>query len=150
MLEKDSVAIQQLLNPGIINLTFPQHSLALENLSLLSKLGYQIEDYGDNSLLVRTIPSVFGTVFNKKYLINFIDEIGSHKISSLEQFCHEKIAKKSCKDAIKAGDTLELSEIKAYVKNILEKNFPATCPHGRPIIVKWSLYELDKMFKRIV
>jgi DNA mismatch repair protein MutL len=56
----------------------------------------------------------------------------------------------ACRSAIKAGDEITEPQIKKYIQELLERDIPYTCPHGRPIMIKWSFYELEKMFKRVV
>ena len=149
-LNEKKVITQELLNPVILELTSTQHITLINNVKKLELLGFVVEDFGTKTVLVRTVPVVLGRQFNKEVFFDFVDEIDKGKLESLEEFFHAKIARMSCRYAIKAGDTIELSEIKNYVQLIFSKDFPSTCPHGRPIVIKWSLFELEKMFKRVV
>ncbi len=150
-LKNKQVDIQRLLDPVILKLTPKQFNTALNKKDFLKDLGYRFEEFGHNTIIIRTIPIVLGKQFDKDLFIDFIDELEkSRKPVSLEMFFHNKIAKMACRTAIKAGDEITLPQIKQYIKELSQKNIPYTCPHGRPIMIKWSFYELEKMFKRVV
>ena len=94
---------------------------------------------------------LLGRNFDKKIFMDFLDELGKlGKIESLATIFHNRIARMACRTAIKAGDEITLPQIKQYIRELVKKNIPYTCPHGRPIMIKWSFYELEKMFKRVV
>ncbi|MEM4649820.1 MAG: hypothetical protein QXP78_04040 [Candidatus Bathyarchaeia archaeon] len=77
-------------------------------------------------------------------------ELGGFKETpEVDKIFHEKIAKMACRTAIKAGDEITIPQIKQYIQELGEQYLPYTCPHGRPIMIKFSIYELEKMFKRI-
>jgi DNA mismatch repair protein MutL len=145
-LKSKKVHVQKLLSPEIVEMTPKQFSSALANKEHLEELGYKTEEFGKNTVLVSTIPVVLGRQFNKDMFLDFVNEI--EKPESLEKFFHEKIARMACRTAIKAGDEITLPQIKKYVLDL--KGIPSTCPHGRPIMIKFSFYELEKMFKRKV
>lgn len=149
-LKDKKVITQELLNPEVLEISSKQFITIKSNLEKLKALGYIVEDFGNNTVLVRTVPVVLGRQFNKHMFLDFVDELDKGKLDSLDKFFHDKIARMSCRTAIKAGDVIELPEIKKYVEEIFSNNFPSTCPHGRPIVIKWSFYELEKMFKRVV
>jgi DNA mismatch repair protein MutL len=149
-LKNKKIITQELLNPEVLELSSKQFLSVKSNIDKLKELGFSAEEFGPNSILIRTIPVLLGRHFDKDIFLDFADELNNGKSKSLEDFFHEKIARMSCRKAIKAGDIIELSEIKRYVEKIFSDNFPSTCPHGRPIVIKWSFYELEKMFKRVV
>lgn len=144
------VAVQQLLHPEVVELTPKQHSLAISQADLLFGLGYLYDDFGRNSVRVMSIPVILGRQFNKELFIDFIEDLSlKEKPDSLSKFFHARIARMSCRTAIKAGDEITLPQIKQYIQG-LDENQVYTCPHGRPIMIRWSFYELEKMFKRVV
>ena len=150
-LKEKSVSVQELLKPEILEVNPRQFSVINANKELFENFGYNIVEFGHNTVMVISIPVLLGRQFDKTMFLDFIDDIEKHgKPKSLETFFHERIARMSCRTAIKAGDEITLPQIKDYVRSILTNDFPATCPHGRPITIKWSFYELEKMFKRIV
>lgn len=149
-LKAKKVDIQEILTPELVEVTPKQFSLAVQNLDFLSGLGYKIEEFGNNTLLVRAIPVILGRQFDKLLFIDFIEELSEkNRPETLESFFHAKIARMSCRTAIKAGDDITLPQIKKYIQGLDDAKV-YTCPHGRPIMIKWSFYELEKMFKRVV
>ncbi len=150
-LKEKKVKVQRLLNPEILEVSPKQFHTANEKKDKLEGLGYDVEPFGQNTIKLSSIPIILGRQFNNTIFMDFLDELGADdKIESLELFFHKRIARMSCRTAIKAGDEITLPQVKEYIVNILKKNFPPTCPHGRPIMIKWSFYELEKMFKRVV
>jgi DNA mismatch repair protein MutL len=132
-------------------LTPKQFQTAHSKVDILEELGYSTDKFGQNTIRIKTIPVLLGRQFDKSIFLDFVDELGrDEKLESLENFFHARIARMACRTAIKAGDEITLPQIKQYVQGILKKDFPPTCPHGRPIMIKWSFYELEKMFKRVV
>jgi DNA mismatch repair protein MutL len=124
----------------------------MANIGFLSGLGYTIEEFGYNTIRIKTIPVMLGRQFNRQMFIDFVDELSSKEEvnpESLERFFHARIARMSCRSAIKAGDEITMPQIKQYIQK-LDENKVYTCPHGRPIMLKWDFYELEKMFKRVV
>jgi len=150
-LKNKTVSVQKLLNPEIIELNPKQFITATSNLEFLKNLGYEIEEFGQQSIIVRTIPVLLGRQFDKQTFMDYLSELEINKNpESLEKFFHDKIARMSCRTAIKAGDEITLPQIKDYIQKLNDLSVPYTCPHGRPIMIRWSHYELEKMFKRIV
>jgi DNA mismatch repair protein MutL len=145
------VVVQGLLEPEIIETTPTQIQTVVQHKEELTGLGYSAEAFGHSTVRVSSIPVILGRQFNKEIFIDFLNELGKgEKIESLEGFFHAKFARMACRKAIKAGDEITLPQIKRYVQDILTRDFPPTCPHGRPIMIKWSFYELEKMFKRVI
>lgn len=145
------VRVQELLEPVILELSPKQFNTTTSNKKFLNELGYSLEEFGHNTIRIITIPVVLGKQFDKSLFLDFIDELDKKpKAESLEKFFHDRIAKMACRTAIKAGDEITLPQIKQYIQELSERNIPYTCPHGRPIMIKFSFYELEKMFKRVV
>ncbi|MEM2131353.1 MAG: DNA mismatch repair endonuclease MutL [Candidatus Woesearchaeota archaeon] len=158
-LKEKSIKIQDLLNPEIIQLSAKNYNTALSNKEFFDKIGYKIDSFGNNSIIIRSIPIILGRQLGKEMLVDFLTEMTKiidikekdiKDLTSFEKFFHNKIARMSCRKAIKAGDIITLPQIKKYIQEISENYLPLTCPHGRPILIKFSIYDLEKMFKRIV
>lgn len=148
-LKKSDVKVQKLLNPEIIELNPVKYDLTIKSKDVLMKLGYNIEDFGLNTVIVRTIPILMGRKFDKTFFLDYLDLIQKGKLD-VELLFHEKIASKACRSAIKAGDDITLPQIKIYIQELMQMNKPFNCPHGRPVMIKFSYYEIEKMFKRVV
>ena len=140
---------QELLFPITIDINKQQANLLTELIPYLENLGIIIEDFGNDSIIIRSIP-VFIKESKIKYIIyNTIDDI-----MELE-FNFEKLINKfdevlkimSCRSAIKAGDEVSGHEIKLIMQEIFRLDI-WTCPHGRPVVLRFSVESLEKMFHR--
>ncbi|MBN1502450.1 DNA mismatch repair endonuclease MutL [Candidatus Woesearchaeota archaeon] len=141
------VSLQTLLEPLLLELNPKQAIVLANNLDFFKELGFQVEEFGKNSFIVRTIPSVFGMHIDKEIILELIHNLDSKKIK-LDELKEEKIIKMACRAAVKAGDTVNLNEIRRYMQELDNRNIPFTCPHGRPVIIKLGFSQLEKMFKR--
>ncbi len=146
---RKSVDVQELLVPYMFNLNFEEELFLKRHISNLYVLGFQIEHFGDRTFQLRTIPNDLSGI----NLPEFISELFSDperllKFESVE-LVSNTIIQRACKHAVKAGDSLEKCEID-YVFKMLEVSDSLFCPHGRPIVVKFDLKDIEKMFKRIV
>ncbi|MFH0876286.1 MAG: DNA mismatch repair endonuclease MutL [archaeon] len=146
---KKEVSLQELLSPVIIHIEPEKIPIIEENISYLSELGFNIEVFGRHEILVRTIPSLLGKGCQQEIITDIITELLiKEKIKSIDSFKEEKIIYMSCRAAIKAGDEITLAEIKGHISKLDSKEIPYTCPHGRPVLIRFSFKELEKMFKR--
>lgn len=146
--EREEVVIQPLLTSENLNLNHHEYQLVSNNLDLFRKLGFDIEEFGHNTILLRGVPMVFGSPDNHALFIEILDNL-SKGINNRYELRAEKIIKMSCTNAIKAGDYIGSIEIKQLIDDLQECENPFTCPHGRPITIKITRYEIEKMFKRI-
>ncbi len=146
--ESQSISSQLLMDPVVINLSMTDMGVVEGNLDFFEKFGFGIEQYGMNSIIIRSVPNMFGQPESEKFIYEIIDELES-KDSSYE-FKLEKLASKACKSAVKAHDVLYDMEIKKLLNDLSLCVNPFTCPHGRPVIVELTEKEIEKMFKRII
>jgi len=141
--------IQALLIPISLELT-PKEKVIWEELRpILLEVGFEIEDFGGNTYLIRGIP----TFVNNQNVLPFIKEIIDDFLNSTQkkmpgEWREKTIITMSCRLAIKAGDSLDNSETKGLLKSLALTNNPYTCPHGRPTLIRFSLRELEENFKR--
>ena len=137
---------QQLLTPAAVNLDGEAYSAVLDNLPLLERCGFQCEDFGGGTVLVRALPD---------------DVPAAEAASTLEEMAQKLLLQRAdpeglrddllhtiaCKSAIKAGMTSDVTELAALVRRVQSGEI-RYCPHGRPVAAKLTRYELEKMFKR--
>ncbi|HHT50215.1 MAG TPA: DNA mismatch repair endonuclease MutL [Eubacteriaceae bacterium] len=147
--ENNNIISQSLLFPKNIQLSFEEYQTILNYKTTLKKLGYDIEEFGNNSILLRSVPIILGKPQNEDNLFELIDYLSQLKKVNISQEIDQKLISKACKSAVKAFDKLENKEIKRLIKDLANTENPYTCPHGRPTIVKISSYELERLFKRI-
>ena len=136
---------QTLLQPVAAELTKEDGALLLENLSLLEQFGFACEDFGDGAILVREVPADIDAGDAVSTLEEFAENLRSGK--SLEEKRENLLHTMACKAAIKGGWTSDISELKVLVEKV-QSGEVRYCPHGRPVAVKLTKYELEKMFKR--
>ena len=148
--ERDSgVHISQtLLAPITLNFNHTEHSEISENIDIFRELGFEIEDFGDDSFIIRSAPYVsdktdIDEVFRE--LIDIVRVNGRAARGSIESEALYSIA---CHSAIRANKKLSGMEMQKLAEDIF--NIPPTCPHGRPIRIALTKKEIEKMFKRIV
>lgn len=147
-IEKNSLIVQDLLVAYTFNCNTLEYQFFIDNIEKLKNLGFYIEPFGHNNLKLTKIPMLFFDLNLK----DFIEEIKSNIISfnkKSSDILKDFIAQKACKSAVKAGDSLSISEIVLLLKD-LEKRPVLLCPHGRPIIVEITKKQLEKWFKRVL
>ena len=119
-----------------------------EWIDILNSMGYNIEAFGDNTYIVREIPT-FMTLEEAESFVNvFIDSYNDDR-KTTNQVVIDKLITKACKSSIKANDYIKDNEIAALIEDLKNCRNPFSCPHGRPTFIKFSKYDIEKMFKRI-
>ncbi|NQZ84156.1 MAG: DNA mismatch repair endonuclease MutL [Nanoarchaeales archaeon] len=150
--EGKSAATQMLIKSEIIHLTTSEMLGFEENISSLISVGFEVEKFGDNEVIVRGVPvSVRRNILNANDLKDMLyDVVVNKKIKCVEDEKFSKVASMACRIAIMAGDELTMVQMKKIVENLRTLKQPFNCPHGRPTFLKYSFYELEKKFKRVV
>jgi len=142
-----SLPSQTLLFPQLIEFSSNDFDTVLEIYTHLEKIGFRMKKSKNNSLIIEGVPLELQWGEEKKVLNEIIDHyINEKKIHS--SFIDSLAASYACKAAIKAGDILNDDEMHSLVDSLFGTKNPYFCPHGRPIIIKLSLEELDKRFER--
>ena len=137
------------LIPIIINLSPSEiKRLTEDKIKILNQIGIEIEGFGLNTIKISSIPVFIKGYNEEKYLEEIIDQvIRNDKIDLIELRKHV-IATMACKASIKANDHLEIREMEDLIKTLFTCDNPTCCPHGRPTIVHFTKYDIEKMFKR--
>ncbi len=138
------ISRQALLIPQRINIDLRDQDIIFEKKEILKELGFEIEEFGKNEILIRTIPIFKFQESIESLFREVIKELKEYKQRDPRESI---IISMSCKGAIKAGQKLTLEEMDILIGN-LHKIGEYTCPHGRPIILKLDLDEIEKKFKR--
>ena len=147
--EKEMVAIQHLITPQILELTNTELEIVKKNINLFNRLGFIVEEFGTNSVIIRGVPILFGKPQTKKLFLELVDTI-SNDIKSTYEFKLDKIIKIACTEAIKSGDRIVNIEVDSLLQQLGNTSNPYTCPHGRPTIIQITKKDLEKEFKRIM
>ena len=142
----------QLISPPIIlNLTMPEAQLLETYMDQFTRIGFQIEEFGQDSYAVRGVPDNLFSIAKKDLLMEMIDSLSDEIYTGLaSDLIDEKIASMSCKAAVKGNSRLSAQEVDALIGELLTLDNPYHCPHGRPTIIAMTKKELEKKFKRIV
>lgn len=146
---RNKKASQVLLKPVTVTLSKNEYSTVIDNLSVFSEAGYLVEDFGSGTVIVRECPmavsgdDIEDTVIEiATYLTENRTDVEAEKI---DRILHTS----ACKAAIKAGYKNSTAEMKVLAEQVLYTNEIRYCPHGRPVLIEISKYELEKQFGRI-
>lgn len=145
---RQDINMQMLIDPIVMEVSNVDMLHIEENLDLFMKFGFEVEIFGKNHVMVRSVPTIFGVPETEKFILQIIDNL--EDIKSNYDLKVERFASMACRSAIKAHDKIYDLEIKSLFEQLEKCDNPFTCPHGRPIIVEISNYEIEKMFKRVM
>lgn len=147
--EKKPVESQRLVIPFTTEIGARAIAAVEENGALLKQLGFEVETFGGNALLVRAVPYLVAQGDYEVAFNDLLDELVSgHAGRDLEERRRALLTMLACKNAIKAGDALAPEAMQRLVDDLAEVENPSICPHGQPILIKISTYELHKKFER--
>ena len=142
------IDMQMLLDPIVIELSNVDMMKVENNIDLFLNFGFEIELFGNNHIMIRGVPTIFGNPESEKFILQIIDNIDNLKNSY--DLKDDKFASMACRAAIKANDKIHKVEMNKLLSQMETCENPFTCPHGRPTIVEISKKEIEKMFKRIM
>ena len=147
-LSKPSKDKQDLLIP--INLEFPSNEYLLlsERFNMLDELGIEYEPFGINTIMIRTIPVWLASTNVEHSIRHIIEIIISNNEFKMDKFIDKVAASVACKASIRANENITLKDMEILIDRLRECDNPFTCAHGRPCIITYSRYDLDKLFKR--
>jgi DNA mismatch repair protein MutL len=118
-------------------------------LDVLMDYGLEVEFYGGQSFVVKAMPSLIGSADPKRLLADVAEELTEQEgTKQLDLLRTNVLARIACHSVIRAGRTLERSEMEALLRLLDEKTGDLSCPHGRPVVISWSLQEIEKRFQR--
>jgi DNA mismatch repair protein MutL len=148
--EQPSGAIQPLLIPRQVDLPAWQADLLRDHLAPLAAAGFAIEPFGQTTFLVRETPAVAAGIDLGEFLSDIAESLreGGDALSSHEGFRLNMIASLSCHSAIRAGQSLQTEEMQSLLSDYFKQGAPPTCPHGRPILMRYPKSEMEKIFRR--
>ena len=142
---KDS---QMLLLPDVITLTHKEMDITRENMSMFTKAGFTLEEFGDNTIKLTGVPTICFELDTKELFIETLDEINTVARTAKQEKEERFIATVACKAAVKGNMNLDVSEIEILLDKLLKLPNPFTCPHGRPTAIKMTKYDIERKFAR--
>ncbi len=145
---QEKISSQALLSPISVRLSPAAAGELLSNQPMLAELGFEIEEFGDNTILLRQIPMDLGVEEAAETIETLASDLLSGKRAKPETVRDELLHTVACKAAIKAGWRNDEAELLAVCRQVMAREDLKYCPHGRPICVTLSKKQLEKQFKR--
>ncbi|MGV8984581.1 DNA mismatch repair endonuclease MutL [Clostridium sp.] len=143
------VLSQILLTPTVIELSHEDYAYYNENEAVFKNSGFDIIEFGENTISIREVPIILGKPDIKNLFNEILDNLKNMGTGKTEEIKYTRIATMACKAAVKANNQLSELEMNKLINDLRYIDEPFTCPHGRPTIIKITLNELEKRFKRI-
>lgn len=141
--------MQSLLIPITVTLS-KDEAINLNKINILLKdIGIHLEHFGGNDYIINDIPVWFPDNYEET-VQELIDYALQHRQIDLNKFREETAIMMSCKKSIKANHYLRITDMNYLLEELAHTVEPYTCPHGRPIIIQFTTYELEKLFKRVM
>lgn len=133
---------QLMLIPEVVTLTHQEIEFVRENKEMLVNIGFDIEEFGENTLKINGIPDLEYRAKTTNIFLDILDEMLTNQRTSIKDIEERFIATVACKAAVKANMDLTRQEVDKLIQNLLSLNNPYTCPHGRPTTIKISREDL--------
>lgn len=133
---------QLMLIPEVVTLTHQEMEFVRENKEMLVNIGFDIEEFGENTLKINGIPDLEYRAKTTNIFLDILDEMLTNQRTSIKDIEERFIATVACKSAVKANMDLTRQEVDKLIQNLLSLNNPYTCPHGRPTTIKISREDL--------
>ncbi|MDF2956853.1 MAG: DNA mismatch repair ATPase MutL [Candidatus Alkanophagales archaeon MCA70_species_1] len=144
---------QELIRAYVPRLAPQQLCMLEENMEALRKMGFEIEKFGDDAVVIRAVPAILRV--KEEEIMNVIERLVEHLKESAgkgdvgeNELLRAIFSTAACVSSVKAGEKLSYSQMREIVEGLKKAKAPYTCPHGRPTMLKLSLKELEKKFKR--
>ncbi|WP_088808917.1 MULTISPECIES: DNA mismatch repair endonuclease MutL [Listeria] len=142
--------LQELLVPIVLEFSNDEYIRLSAETERLKEVGVFLESFGQNSFIIRAHPTWFPKGEEEETLRAIVDEALHAPNISIHKLREDTAIMMSCKKSIKANHYLTTADMEALLDTLREASDPFTCPHGRPVIIKYTTYELEKMFKRVM
>lgn len=144
-----TVETQMLLAPVAVNLTKDEFIAVSENMELIKSCGFELEEFGESQIIVRAIPSLVDNDDVKDLMLEIAQKLLDHKTDIIPDKIDWIYHSASCRGAVKAGDYTSRQEQEMFIKKLLSMPNIRFCPHGRPVFIKMSKYDIEKQFGRV-
>ena len=148
--QRGEIAVQPLLLPFMLHANPSEYNLLAEHLVSFTELGFDIEPIS-GAFKVSSVPLLLSEIDLQAFFDSALYDIFKGRaIKGGGDYIKEKLSQKACKSAVKAGDKLSETEVKALLYRLETENTELLCPHGRPILLRYTKRDIEKLFKRIV
>lgn len=140
---------QILLSAITVTLGKNEYNAVMENMNVFAKAGFVIDDFGKGSVIIREFPMLIDSAQAEEIVADMAANLALGKTDSSSDKIDMLLHTTACKAAIKAGNNTTAQELEALAARVITDNSVRYCPHGRPVLIELSKYELEKQFKRI-
>ncbi len=147
--ESKEIAKQVLLSPQAVNLTKDEFEVITQNIALLSQCGFELSEFGTSAVLIRECPSILSDCNLSDLITEIAQKLLEHKTDIVPEKLEWIYHSSACRAAVKAGDKTTPEETRLFVERLLSMPEIKYCPHGRPVFIKISKYEIEKQFGRV-
>ncbi|WP_298828359.1 DNA mismatch repair endonuclease MutL [uncultured Planococcus sp.] len=148
--EIDSDERQSLLLPLTFHYSRDEALRLKDHLGVLSDSGVFLEEFGDTSFIVREYPTWFPKGFEQEVIEDLIEQVLTERKVDVKKLREDAAIMMSCKRSIKANHFLQKHDMERLLADLKRAEQPFTCPHGRPVIIHFRTYDVEKMFKRVM
>ncbi|GAA0444926.1 DNA mismatch repair endonuclease MutL [Lentibacillus halophilus] len=142
--------VQELLIPLTFDFSKQEAMFIEQHKDELASVGLFLEPFGQQSYIIRSLPVWFPDGLEEDIIRGMIEQMIQRETINIEAIREDAAALMSCKRSIKANHYLNQEDMTRLLNDLRQANDPFTCPHGRPVIIHFSSYELEKMFKRVM
>lgn len=149
--KESEVSVTDMLVPLTVELSSSDYMIFNSRKEILENLGFKIEEFGINTILIKSHPTWLKQNYegdNLKFIVDLV--LDESKNFNKEKFLDSLAKMVSCKMSVKANERLSMLEMEKLLSDLVKCDNPYNCCHGRPSIMKFTSYELEKMFKRVI
>ena len=144
-----AVVSQSLFLPEDVRLLPSESDLFFENKEELERFGFVFSDAGETSVTLLAVPQVNGSALKSAFLHDVLEFLSGSEEARPNDWFRDAIAQSACKHAVKAGERLSHDEIQQLLEKLQARDTLLTCPHGRPVAIRFTKTDIEKMFRRI-
>ncbi|MEK6700016.1 MAG: DNA mismatch repair endonuclease MutL [Nitrospirota bacterium] len=145
-----NIPVQNLLISVQVEINHAEKELLAEYLQEMNRLGLVVEDFGAGTFMIKAVPALLTGADYKKLFLDILDEIKIQgKSRQMDRLRDEILSVMACHPAIKVHRKLDVREMEQLLRDLFSCRMPHTCPHGRPTVVRFSIEEIKRMFKRM-
>jgi len=150
MEKRAAVVSQTLFLPEDVRLLPTEAELFTEHRATLEAFGFVFSDVTETSVTLLAVPQVNGAALKSDFLHEALERLGENADANKNEWFRDALAQSACKHAVKAGERLTREEISRLLEALKQQDTLLTCPHGRPIAVRLTKLEIEKLFKRVL
>ena len=150
MARSAAVVSQSLFLPEDVRLLPTESDVFFTNKEELERFGFVFSDASETSVTLLAVPQINGTALKTAFLHDVLEFLSGSDEAHPNDWFRDAIAQSACKHAIKAGERLSHEEVRQLLEHLTGRDSLLTCPHGRPVAVRFTKIDIEKMFKRVL